>query len=113
MGLGEDFATENGDFKPAFFEQSKKISSQEHHSIMDNIYHDNEIERPDEVLQLLREADPFMESGVRKAYEENPRETGVFVCGNDHFFGNYGNNLYERLADLSPVRLKLPDMDRF
>lgn len=36
----------------------------------------------------------------------------VYVCGLDHIFGDYHPNLFDRLTDLNPKRMKLCESDR-
>lgn len=35
----------------------------------------------------------------------------VYVCGLDHIFGDYHPNLFDRLTDLNPNRMKLSEVD--
>lgn len=36
----------------------------------------------------------------------------VYVCGLDHIFGDYHPNLFDRLSDLNPKRIKLSEADK-
>jgi len=65
------------------------------------------------VLEFARKCDNQMEPKVREVVNNNSNGTIVFVCGKRHFFGDYQNNLYDRLKDFSPHRLRLSDIDSF
>lgn len=61
---------------------------------------------------LLEERDKPMEQKIREITLNDAKGTIVVVCGSGHIFGEY-ENLYERLRDLSPCRLRLPELDKF
>ncbi|MEK6905529.1 MAG: hypothetical protein AABX24_03955 [Nanoarchaeota archaeon] len=61
---------------------------------------------------LLEERDKPMEQKIREITLNDAKGTTVVVCGSGHIFGEY-KNLYERLRDLSPCRLRLPELDKF
>jgi len=53
-----------------------------------------------------------MEQKVREILVKDSAGTLVVICGAGHFFSDY-ENLYERLKDLSPCRIRLPEIDQF
>jgi len=77
----------------------------------DHYYANNPQER--EQFSSLHERDNGMELRIRETVEKNGVPTTVVICGNHHFFADYDRNLYERLKDLSPVRVRLPELDNF
>ena len=60
-----------------------------------------------ELVQFYSKRDKFAESVLRQ-------QDGniVYICGLDHIFGDYYPNLYDRLVDLSPERIKLNLADK-
>lgn len=71
-------------------------------------YHQSE-----ELRNILKDCDDAMEANIRRAIDANPRATTVFTCGANHFFLDYENNLFDRLSDLKPNRLRLSEIDNF
>jgi hypothetical protein len=61
--------------------------------------------------RLNHDRDEIAELKIREAYS-NVNQNMVYVGGQLHFFGEY-RNLYDRLKDLSPVRVPLSDVDSF
>lgn len=59
-----------------------------------------------------RNLDDLMESNIRHIVDLDPQANIVFPCGAGHIYGDYKNNLYDRLVDLSPQRFKLVDVDK-
>ena len=73
-----------------------------------------EVYQNPEHLSFVRECDNVMEPKIRSVVSQNNgMSSTVIIAGNNHFFAGYGNNLYERLIDLSPTRVRLPEVDRF
>ena len=61
---------------------------------------------------ILEERDKPMEQKIREVVAKDAEGTTVAICGAGHIFGAY-HNLYERLKDTSPCRIKLPEVDKF
>ena len=66
---------------------------------------------PEIFAALFLNRDEHFEKEIRKIYPAG-EQTMAYICGALHFFGEY-HNLYERLRDLNPVRIKLRDLDKF
>ncbi len=60
---------------------------------------------------LILNRDERAELKIRQAFSE-VSHTMVYVGGAMHFWGDY-DNLYERLKDLNPTRIRLPEVDKF
>jgi hypothetical protein len=60
-----------------------------------------------ELVAFYQARDQHTEQILRK-------QTGnvVYVCGLDHIFGNYHPNLFDRLSDLNPTKIKLSEADK-
>src|SRR3989338_644893 len=61
---------------------------------------------------LLEDRDVLMEQKIREIVTKDAQGTTVAICGVGHLFGEY-HNLYERVRDLSPCRIRLPEVDKF
>lgn len=61
--------------------------------------------------KMLIERDISAEPKIREAIT-TAKHTMVYIGGLSHLFGNY-HNLYDRLKDLKPVRLKLNEVDKY
>jgi hypothetical protein len=59
------------------------------------------------LVEFYQSRDRFTERKLRAA-ESNL----VYVCGLDHIFGDYHPNLFDRLSDLGPARIKLSEADK-
>ncbi len=96
-------------------EELSKLDFEEYQSHMDLVYHLSSIEEfkkdPEMFRNLFLLRDSWTELKIKKAFSET-EHTMVYVGGAMHIFGDY-YNLGERLSDLSPVRIKLPEMDKF
>lgn len=81
----------------------------------DASYQDNSVAEllkdPTSFKTLILDRDERAEPKIRQAFLSS-NHTMVYVGGAMHFFGDY-DNLYERLKDLSPNRLRLSDIDQF
>lgn len=64
--------------------------------------------------ELIVQRDGFVEGKLREAVQKEAGKFNnfVYIGGYVHFFGNYPN-LYARLSDLNPTRIKLKDADKF
>lgn len=62
-----------------------------------------------ELTSFYKSRDEFAEKILRKHSEETQKL--VYICGLDHIYGDYTPNLFERLKDLNPRRLKLNYID--
>ena len=81
---------------------------------IDGFYVPGEV--PIELHPLMIEGDDFMEPNVRSTMNENDSGTTVIIAGFNHFNGRYNEakgNLYQRLNDLNPHLVNLPNMDSF
>jgi len=118
-GLGEGNIDQQGNFTPQFLDGIQGSDLLKIQEIIDKLY-----QKPDNfeglspedtqyILSFTRKCDDVVEPKVREVITRDPNGIVVFVCGKRHFFGNYRNNLYERLKDLSPHRLRLSDVDKF
>lgn len=76
---------------------------------IDEIYYEDKKPLDGRLLEVVQEADEIMEKNIRREYGG---ETFVAIVGGGHFYGRQDNNLYERLKDLSPRLLRLPDVDK-
>jgi hypothetical protein len=111
--LGEEFIDEDGKMMPEFFEALKQGTLEEFQREVDEIYLDDDPSDDPKLREITREIDDIMEPKIRDVVAADPNGTIVIVAGAAHFFADYGNNLYQRLQDLSPHRLKLPEVDQF
>ncbi len=111
----------NGDISAEFLSRSPSIEElsnldfEKYQSQMDLVYHLSSIngfeEDPEMFRNLFLIRDYWAELNIRKVFSRT-ENTMVYVGGAMHIFGDY-HNLYERLSDLVPFRIKLPDMDNF
>lgn len=62
---------------------------------------------------LVDKRDEIFAQKIRDLRAANPEKEVVGVFGNMHVFGKYEGNLYEKLSDLSPVRIRLNEADNF
>lgn len=67
------------------------------------------LERIDYILQ---DREVLIEQKIREIVANDAQGTTVAICGVAHIFGGH-HNLYERLMDISPCRIRLPDVDKF
>ncbi len=116
--LGSENVNKEGDLTSHFMDDLASITNEaELQTMMDRNYFEAdtfygsnpEVKR---LIPPLVERDDEMEPRLREVVNKNLGTT-VFVCGNHHFFADYGNNLYERVQDLSPIRIRLPEIDNF
>jgi len=61
--------------------------------------------------ELCHDRDEFAESKIREAFSAT-KQSMVYIGGAAHIFGQY-HNLYDRLKDLNPTRMKLMDVDKW
>ena len=82
---------------------------------IDASYQDNTVAElqkvPASFKALILDRDERAEPKIRQAFS-GANHTMVYVGGTMHFFGDYAN-LYERLKDLNPTRIRLPEVDKF
>lgn len=64
-----------------------------------------------ELVKFYSKRDEFAESVLRQSILRQQQINLVYVCGLDHIFGDYHPNLYDRLLDLNPRRIKLNEAD--
>lgn len=92
-------------------EELAKLSEDDFNNWISRRYDDSD--RIDSIMQQeVFDRDSDMEPSIRESVSLTDGNI-VFPCGGYHFHGDYHPNLYERLADLRPVRLKLPEVDKF
>lgn len=67
-----------------------------------------------ELVEFYSKRDSFAEPLLRQQILGRRLQQGalVYACGLDHLYGNYHPNLFDRLADLSPKRMKLSEADK-
>ena len=114
---GHQFLDQKGEFTKDFCDEISTWDPIKLQSWIDENYQDTEttaqIAREDpNHAQFLKDADDAMEQKVRELVEKNDGHI-VIPVGHAHVFTNYENNLYTRLKDLSPTRIRLSDVDRF
>jgi hypothetical protein len=117
-GLGEENIDSQGGFTQNFLGEVNKMNPAQLQEWVDSNYFDldqiAEVYKDPEHLAFVRECDDVMEPRIRSVVSQNNGGGAtVIVAGNNHFFAGYGNNLYERLSDLSPARVRLPEVDKF
>lgn len=117
-GLGEENIDSQGGFTQNFLGEIDKMDPAQLQEWVDSNYFDldkiAEVYDYPEHLAFVRECDDVMEPRIRSVVSQNNGGGAtVIVAGNNHFFAGYGNNLYERLSDLSPTRVRLPEVDEF
>jgi len=61
-----------------------------------------------DLVQFYQTRDAFAERVLREQ-----KGNIVHIGGLDHIFGNYHPNLFDRLSDLHPTRIRLNEADRF
>ena len=93
-----------------------KLTSAECQKDVDTSYDDNSIkkfrkQKPEIFEQLMIERDTRIELRIREVFQSANQDL-VYIGGNFHFFAGY-HNLYERLRDLDPIRVKLRDVDQY
>lgn len=54
-----------------------------------------------------------MEPKIREIVANGKGGNTLISAGFGHFYGKYENNLYERLRDLNPKRIRLVTVDKF
>ena len=65
-----------------------------------------------ELVCFYSERDAFAEQILRSNLALlQPRQLLAYFCGLDHLYGDYHPNLFDRLDDLNPVRMKLSEAD--
>lgn len=113
--VGEENIDSEGAFNQNFFDELGKLTKDEFQKFIDSGYSNTHKEayRNPQLREITIECDDAMEPRIRKVVSQNPSGVTVIVAGSNHFFGEYENNLYERLKDLSPTRVRLPDVDKF
>ena len=117
-GLGEDMIDQQGGFTQQFLREVDEFDPKQLQQWVDSCYFDlekiAEVYKDPNHLAFVKECDDTMEPRIRSVVaKNNGARTIVIVAGNNHFFAEYGNNLYERLRDLSPTRVRLPEVDKF
>lgn len=98
-----------------FIDDITKMDFVDYQRGVDASYQDNsvaELKRdPASFKTLILDRDERAEPKIRQAFSDS-NHTMVYVGGTMHFFGDY-DNLYERLKDLNPTRIRLPEVDEF
>lgn len=98
-----------------FIDDIAKMDFADYQRRVDASYQDNfvaELQKdPASFKMLILDRDERAEPKIRQAFLDS-NHTMVYVGGTMHFFGDY-DNLYERLKDLNPTRLRLPEVDQF
>lgn len=110
--LGKENMNGEGMFTKSFFEKINKLGHKTFQIWMDSSYSKNDYKTPEE-KKFVQNLDDIMEPKIRSMITKHASEQTAIVCGSSHFYGKYDNNLYERLKDLSPVRVLLTEVDNF
>ncbi len=97
-----------GTFSDDFLDKIRELTIEQFQEIVTDAY-----VNPDHTksMNTLKQVDDILEPGIRELVKMSEGKTMVVPAGNLHFFGSYENNLYDRLADLSPQRIRLIDFD--
>ena len=110
--------------------EEKPISWLEHYT--EGLYSNKYPVTPEQIERYgLFDRDSFASARIRKAYldldgwwyafssstlgsllGERPNRRIIHIGGLNHIFGNY-HNLYEKLKDLNPIRIKLNEADKY
>jgi hypothetical protein len=110
-----NIADDKNDLKLDFIEELAKEDFEALTKKIDASYMDCSLEGikrdPKLFKSLLLDRDEKVERKIRDAII-NSKHSFVYIGGTMHFFGDYAN-LYERLKDLSPIRLRLTEADKF
>ncbi len=114
-GFGESRIDDEGNFTEEFVNGVGDSDKDKFQEWVDEVYFTDEsaIHEISELMPVIREADNIMEPKIREVIGNGFDGTAAIIAGNKHFFGGYGNNLYDRLQDFSPNRIMLPDVDKF
>ena len=98
-----------------FIDDITKMDFVDYQRRVDASYQDNTVAElqkvPASFKALILDRDERAEPKIRQAFS-GANHTMVYVGGTMHFFGDY-TNLYERLKDLNPTRIRLPEVDKF
>lgn len=98
-----------------FIEDIAKMDFADYQRRVDNSYQDNSVEElqkdPASFKTLIPDRDERTEPKIRQAFS-GANHAMVYVGGTMHFFGDY-YNFYDRLKDLNPTRIRLPEVDKF
>jgi hypothetical protein len=98
-----------------FIEDIAKMDFADYQRRVDTSYQDNFVAElkndPASFKTLILDRDERAEPKIRQAFFGS-NYTMVYVGGTMHFFGDY-DNLYDRLKDLNPTRIRLQEIDQF
>lgn len=109
-----DFVNESNEITIDFMNKIAEYDIEEVQRKTDDQYNDNSIDSLKNPLFFklaFIDRDEKAEPKIREANSKSSN-TMVYIGGDTHIFGNY-HNLYERLKDLSPIRIKLNEIDKF
>lgn len=110
-----DRVSESGEVTTSFIDEIAKTDFVEYQKQTDASYKSNpvaELKMDTATFKaMFIDRDEVAESKIRQAFS-GANHTMVYIGGNMHFFGNYPN-LHERLKDLNPIRMQLPEVDQF
>jgi len=99
-----------------FIDNLLNMDLEDYQTKIDASYDDNSVQplqnEPEKFERFIIERDKSVESGLR-AIPISPSENVVYVGGYLHFFGEYTPNLFDRLQDINPIRIKLKEIDNF
>jgi len=83
--------------------------------ILDSNYLDNSLsdiqEYPELFKRLCQDRDEVAEKKIRETFEAT-NHSMAYIGGAGHIFGEY-HNLFDRLKDLNPTRMRLLDVDKW
>lgn len=111
----EDRVNEAQEVTTDYIDEIAKSDFAELQRKIDASYQDNSVAElqkdPASFKTSILDRDEKSEQKIRQAFS-GTNYIMVYIGGTMHFFGDYGN-LYERLKDLNPTRIRLPEVDRF
>lgn len=115
--LGSENIDREGNFTPNFMRELASTNEGRLQETIDKCYSDSDTfyaSNPEarRLIPPLRERDDELEPRLRDVVAKSSGTT-VFICGNHHSFADYEENLYERIRDLSPIRVRLLEVDKF
>ncbi|MBI2044604.1 hypothetical protein HYT23_00945 [Candidatus Pacearchaeota archaeon] len=99
---------------PDLMDALAETDFQEFQRIIDASYNDTSVKELEKKAKYFRaltiDRDEKTEEKIREALKETDNNL-AYIGGLLHFFGDYPN-LYDRLRDLNPVRIRLSELDK-
>lgn len=114
--MSDDMVDENNNMNQKYYEAIANTDPEQLQVETDKSYQEHDIGNLNEDPELFQKMVIDRDINFAKQILQGFNKDGsafVFVGGSMHFFGNYQPNLYDRLKDLNPIRVTLPEMDKF